>query len=180
MSSEASPAVGTIGGRFDHRLLATYYDEFRRIARRTLARSDSRITLQPTDLAHEAAMRLLKAGNISVIDETHFLALSARVIRSTLIDEVRRRRAAKRDVAMVTCWDDQAVVHDVVDLETFDGLIGKLEIIDADAAAVVHLRFYVGLTMVEIAGQLDISESTAVRRWRMARAWLLKELSAAS
>ncbi len=165
--------------RFDHRLLAAYYDEFRNISRRILKRSGSQITIQPTDLAHEAAMRLLRANNIVVKDETHFLALSARVIRTTLIDEVRRRRAAKRDVALVTCWDEEAGERSVVDFEVFDRLIERLEIIDADAATVVHLRFYVGLTMAEIAGELDVSESTAVRRWRVARAWLLKELSAA-
>lgn len=188
MVLRTDPANGETPDRFDHQLLASYYDEFRQIARRTLNRSDDRITIQPTDLAHEAAMRLLKSNNIAISDETHFLALGARVIRATLIDEVRRRRAAKRDVAMVTRWNDALDGGadggedrgDLVDLEAFDGLIGDLEVIDADAAAVVHLRFYVGLTMTEIARELAVSESTALRRWRVARAWLLKELSAAS
>lgn len=180
MTLDQSLASGTSVGRFDHALLSAYYDEFRRIARRTLNRCGHQITIQPTDLAHEAAMRLLKANNIQVSDETHFLALGARIIRATLIDEVRRRRAAKRDLMMVTRWDDRADSADLVDLEDFDRLIEGLELVDADAAAVVHLRFYVGLTMAEIGRELGISESTALRRWRLARAWLLKELSAAA
>ena len=177
MPSDAEPATDAAAARFDHGLLASYYQEFRQIARRALSRSGNLITIQPTDLAHEAAMRLLSTGPVPINDEAHFLALGARVIRTTLIDEVRRRRAAKRDVALVTRWDDHPEAALPVDLETFDRLIDDLAAIDAEAATVVQLRFYVGLTMGEIARELALSESTALRRWRLARAWLLKELA---
>ncbi len=177
MLSDADSPGHVISPRLDDGLLATYYQEFRRLARRALRGSDGRITLQPTDLAHEAALRLIGAGSLPIRDEAHFLALGARVIRTTLVDEIRRRRAAKRDVAMVTRWDERHEAPMHVDVEDFDRLLEKLAVIDAGAAAVVELRFYVGLTMTEIAGELDLSESTALRRWRLARAWLLKELA---
>ena len=80
-------------------------------------------------------------------------------------------------MALETRWDDRHEAAAPVDIETFDRLLDALAAIDADAAAVVQLRFYVGLTMAEIARELDLSESTALRRWRLARAWLLKELA---
>ncbi|WP_375391556.1 ECF-type sigma factor [uncultured Sphingomonas sp.] len=179
-ASEATVPAGeaTVPARIDAGFLAAYYQEFRLLARRVLRRSGGAVTIQPTDLAHEAAMRLLSRGVTPINDEAHFLALSARVIRATLIEEIRRRRAAKRDVALLTRWDDHDVAAATVDLEQFDRLLEDYAAIDADGAAVVQLRFYVGLTMAEIAEQLDCSESTALRRWRLARAWLLKELAA--
>ena len=178
MASDVDPSGNVASARLDDGLLAAYYQEFRRIARRTLNRSGARITIQPTDLAHEAAMRLLSNGTSPIRDEAHFLALGARVIRTTLIDEMRRRRAAKRDIALVTQWDDRHEAQAPVDFETFDHLLDDFAVIDPEAAAVVQLRFYVGLTMAEIGRELGISESTALRRWRVARAWLLKELAA--
>src|ERR1700748_1216312 len=88
----------------DAELLSSYYSELRKIARGVLSGADSRITIEPTELVNEAAARLLVAHHVHIRDEPHFLALSARPIRMTLIDEIRRRRAAKRDRAVVTVW----------------------------------------------------------------------------
>lgn len=170
---------GRSRGPVDHGLLSSYYGQFREVARRAMRRSGARLTIQPTDLVHEAVLRLLASSGVSIRDEAHFLALGARVIRVTLIDEIRRRKAAKRDAPVVTLWHDQDDVA-AIDIESFDGALDDLAEIDADAAAVVQLRFYVGLTMEEIARELAISESTALRRWRLARAWLFKELRAAA
>lgn len=177
MRIDVTSARDAAPARVDAGFLAAYYQEFRLLARRVLRRSGGAVTIQPTDLAHEAAMRLLSQGATPINDEAHFLALGARVIRSTLVEEIRRRRAGKRDVALLTRWDDQAGVAGTVDLERFDQLLDDYAAIDADGAAVVQLRFYVGLTMAEIARHLDCSESTALRRWRLARAWLLRELA---
>ena len=163
--------------RLDDGLLATYYQEFRKLARRQLGRSNRQITIDPTDLAHEAAVRMLSAVSVPVRDEAHLLALSSRVIRATLIDEIRRRRAAKRDVSMLTRWDDRHEKAVAVDLEAFDRLIDRLATIDSEASEIVQLRFYAGLTMAEIAREFGRSESTVLRRWRIGRAWLLKELA---
>jgi RNA polymerase sigma factor (TIGR02999 family) len=180
LSRVPEPAAGLpAGARVDDGLLARYYAEFREIARRVLRRSDARITIQPTDLAHEAALRLLGSPGVQINDENHFLALAARVIRVTLIDEIRRRSAAKRDGAVVTLWDDQDALAAPIDIAEFDQALDQLGQIEPESARIVELRFYVGLTMEEIARELAISESTALRRWRTARAWLFKELRAA-
>lgn len=163
----------------DQSMLSNFYGEFREVARRALRRCGGALTLQPTDLAHEAVLRLLAGNGVAIRNEAHFLALGVRVIRVTLIDEIRRRNAAKRDAPVVTLWEEDEVAAPI-DIEAFDGALDDLAEIDPDAAAVVQLRFYVGLTMEEIARELLISESTALRRWRLARAWLFKELRAAA
>lgn len=162
------------------RLFALHYQEFRSIARRVLNGSADRLQIQPTDLVHEAAIRLLGLDRIRPRDHSHFLALSARVMRQTLIDEVRRNAARKRQMpGAVTMWlDGEFPAEASFDLEVFDDLLTRLAVIDADRAQVVELRFFAGLTLEEIAEFLKISESTVQRRWRGARAWLLSELTA--
>ena len=158
------------------RLLAAYYSEFRLIAREVLRRNAAPITLQPTDLVHEAALRLIANHDLHINDEAHFLALGAHVMRATLIDEIRRRKAAKRDGGVSMKWDG---VDDGFDIEQFDGVLERLATFEPEGAKIVELRFYVGLTMDEISRVLAISESTVHRRWRSARAWLAKEMAAA-
>ena len=161
------------------RLFALHYDEFRGVARRVLNSSADRLQIQPTDLAHEAAIRLLGLDRIHLRDHVHFLALSARIMRQTLIDEVRRRGARKRTGPQaVTMWiEHDAAPERAFDIEEFDDLLTRLATIDADRARVVELRFFAGLTLTEVANYLDVSLSTVERRWRGARAWLLNELS---
>jgi RNA polymerase sigma factor (TIGR02999 family) len=135
------------------------------------------LALQPTDLAHEAALRILKLDRIDWQGRTHFLALSARVMRQTLLDEVRRFKAGKRQpVEVVTQWP-LGGGRPALPLEALDEALERLFKIDADRARVVELRFYAGLTLEEIAETLAVSESTIVRRWRAARAWLLQALA---
>ncbi len=159
------------------RLLSAYYDEFRSVARRVLRDDGGQLALQPTDLAHEAAIRILKLDRIDWHGRTHFLALSARVMRQTLLDEVRRFRAGKRQpVEVMTQWP-LGGGRQALSLERLDDALERLFEIDADRARVVELRFYAGLTLEEIAQTLAVSESTIVRRWRAARAWLLQALA---
>lgn len=161
------------------RLLAAHYAEFRRIARRVLRDDGGKLALQPTDLAHEAALRILKLEGMDWRDRAHFLATSARIMRQTLMDEVRRHRARKRQTPpIVTLWCEPGR-GGVFDLEAFDQVLARLFQVDADRARIVELRFYAGLTMTEVAATLDVSESTVERRWHAARAWLLSALEAA-
>lgn len=160
-------------------LLALYYDEFRAIARRVLNGEPGRMHLQPTDLVHEAAIRMIHSNGLAAGDQSHFLALAARVMRTTLIDEVRRHKAAKRGGDVMTLMTDFADAAATMDIENFDGTLDRLAMVDADAARIVELRFYTGLTMLEIASHLDLSERTVHRRWQSARAWLLKEMQVA-
>jgi len=157
-------------------LLALHYQEFRTVARRVLCDDGRRLAMQPTDLAHEAALRILKLTRIDWRDRSHFLALSARVMRQTLIDEVRRFNAAKRQTPEVTTWLDGPDSPRALPIERLDDALSALFAIDADRAQVVELRFYGGLSMAEIAHETGVSESTVERRWRSARAWLLSEL----
>ena len=92
----------------------------------------------------------------------------------TLIDEIRRRKAAKRDVDIDVGRKPRGRRADRH--RRCDRSLDDLAEIEPEAAMIVQLRFYVGLTMEEIAAELRISESTALRRWRLARAWLFKEL----
>jgi RNA polymerase sigma factor (TIGR02999 family) len=161
-------------------LLALCYQEFRAIARRVLSGDGDRLQIQPTDLAHEAALRMIRSTSIAPVDQAHFLALGARVMRMTLIDELRRQKSIKRHGEFVTLWEDVAANDaPALDLELFDDALNRLTDVDAEAARVVELRFYVGLTLEEIARTMVLSESTVQRRWRSARAWLFKELDAA-
>ncbi len=156
------------------RLLSAYYDEFRSVARRVLRDDGARLALQPTDLAHEAAIRILKLDRIDWRDRTHFMALSARVMRQTLLDEVRRFKAGKRQQPEVLTQWPVGGARKPLPLDLLDEALEQLFTIDADRARVVELRFFAGLTLAEIAHALEVSESTIVRRWRGARAWLLR------
>ncbi len=160
------------------KLLSLHYQEFRNIARKVLNGEADRLQIQPTDLAHEAAIRVLGLERMTWQDRTHFLALSAKVMRQTLIDEVRRYKAQKRRPPdVMTLWvDPDAVAHPIMDLDVFDDVLQRLAKVDPDRARIVELRFYAGLTLEEIASVLEVSVSTVQRSWRAARAWLLKEL----
>ncbi len=160
------------------KLLSLHYQEFRNIARKVLNGEADRLQIQPTDLAHEAAIRVLGLERMTWQDRTHFLALSAKVMRQTLIDEVRRYKAQKRRPPdVMTFWvDPEAVAHPIMDLDVFDDVLQRLAKVDPDRARIVELRFYAGLTLEEIASVLEVSVSTVQRSWRAARAWLLKEL----
>ncbi len=158
-------------------LLAMHYQEFRAVARRVLRDDGGQLAMQPTDLAHEAALRILKLARIDWRDRAHFLALSARVMRQTLIDEVRRFRASKRQTPEITTWLDSSDSPKLLPIDRLDDALTTLFSIDADRARVVELRFYGGLTVAEIAHETGVSESTVERQWRAARAWLLAELT---
>lgn len=167
--SAATPAAD------QKQLLAEHYDEFRRVARGVLNGDAQALQLQPTDLAHAAAIKIFSLNRIDLQGRTHFLSLSARIMRQILMDEVRRVRAAKRQVPPVTTfWPGEE--NAALDLEALDAALSKLETIDADRARLVEQRFFAGLTIEEIAAAEGKSESTLKRQWRAARAWLIHEL----
>lgn len=157
-------------------MLAQYYDEYRRIARALLSRDAAAAVIQPTELAHEAAMRIMQLDRMEVADRAHFLSLAARVMRQVLIDEVRRHRARKRQAPVMTQWPGETEAPGF-DLADFDDALARLQAVDPERAWVVEQRFYAGLTLEQIAVAGGRSESTVKRQWRVARAWLLEELS---
>lgn len=160
------------------RLLALYYQDLRGIAQRILRQDNAAALLQPTELAHEAAMRLMKFERMDWQSVTHFLATAARVMRQALIDEVRRALAQKRqDGRLLTAWPDAAPTDTGIDLEALDRALTRLEAISPDRARVVELRIFAGLSIEEIAAVQGVSERTVKRQWQVARIWLTAELA---
>lgn len=158
-------------------LLTHLYTDVHAIAVRQLNRErDS--TLRPTALVHEAYLRLAALREIRLQDRTHFLSMAARVSRQALIDEARRRRAAKRDGGdPVTLSDtnlgDPGQSFDAIDV---DELLTELEHFDALAAEIVALRVFGGLSIEEVAAYKEVSVATVNRRWAAGKAWLAREL----
>ena len=160
------------------RLLDLCYTELRTIARRMLSGDQAARRLQPTELAHEAAIRLLKLDHMEWRDRAHFLATAATVMRQALLDEVRRFRAGKRQLPpAITTVFDAGVSTLELDLEALDLSLRRLGAVSAERARLVELRFFVGLSIEEAAEVLGSSSATVKRQWDVARAWLLRDLS---
>ncbi|HEV2747845.1 MAG TPA: ECF-type sigma factor [Allosphingosinicella sp.] len=157
------------------RLLAELYDELRAAASRLLRRDAPFLTLEPTDLVNEAALRVMKLDSMSWQDRQHFFATGARILRQAMIDAIRRRRSAKRHVPTLLFADEDSGSD--VDVEALDAAVTRLEAVSPELARIVELRFFVGLGVTEIAAVTETSESTIKRRWRTARLWLAAELA---
>jgi RNA polymerase sigma factor (TIGR02999 family) len=166
-------------------LLPLVYDELRRLAGQRLAQEKPGQTLQATALVHEAYLRLVAGGNGSVprarrfADSPHFFAVAAEAMRRILIEQARRKGRQKRgggldreafDVAQVAAPEPR---HDLLAL---DEALDRLAAADAQAAELVKLRYFVGLTLAEAAVVLNVSSRSADRLWAYARAWLRQAL----
>lgn len=171
MDADGAAAAG-------ERLLTQCYEDMRRVARRILAGDGMAAAIQPTDLAHEAAIRLiLSDASIAVEDRGHMLALAARTMRRILIDEARKAGAAKRRVPeLMTMWPGSSST--MIDLSDLDEALTALHAYSDSHAAIVEMRFTLGLTVEETARQTGIPERTVKRRWQVARAWLHDYLQA--
>ena len=157
-------------------MLAACYADMRRIARRIMAHDQVRRVLQPTELANEAAIRLLRANLKDVHDQGHMLALAARNMRQVLIDEARKRLADKRQaVGMMTLWPDDNQ-HRMIDVEDLDRALAALATYSPEHAQIVELRFMLGLSLEETIKASGLSQRTVSRRWQAARLWLLDHL----
>jgi RNA polymerase sigma factor (TIGR02999 family) len=159
-------------------LLTHFYRDIHAIAVRQLHQERSS-SLRPTALVHEAYLKLASLREMRLQDRTHFLSMAARVSRQVLIDEARRRRAAKRDGGDPVTFSDTNLgepdqEHDAIDL---DELLTELERFDALAAEIVSLRVFGGLSIDEVASAKEISVATVSRRWAIGKAWLTRELS---
>jgi RNA polymerase sigma factor (TIGR02999 family) len=164
-------------------LVPLVYDELRRLARNYLRRERPDHTLQPTALVHEAFERLVDQRNVEWEGRSHFLAIAAIAMRRLLLQHAEKRRAAKRGGGQqILTLDDTAAA-------LFGGQIDLGEILDLNAclqrlaeleprhAQLVELRVFAGMTMAECATHLGISLRTAERDWRVASAWLRRELA---
>jgi RNA polymerase sigma-70 factor, ECF subfamily len=161
-------------------LMPVVYPELRRIARKHLARGFRPDTLESAVLVNEAYLKLIRAHDIRCENRYQFFALCARIIRRIVVDHARNRLYAKRGGGAVQiAIDDEVMGAPVkeVDVLALDGALAALAKIDPRKARVVELRYFGGLTVEEAAEALRISPETAKRDWKMAKAWLLRELT---
>ena len=162
------------------KLVPQVYQELRRLAKRQMRREHPDHTLQTTALINEAYLRLVDLRNVQWQNRAHFFALCARLMRRILVDFARSRHYAKRGGgAQPVSLDESLVVSPAhsTDLVAVDDALKALTKVDARKAQVVELRFFGGLTVKEAAEALKVSSETIQRDWKLAKAWLLRELS---
>lgn len=160
--------------------VAAMYAELRRVAAAMMRRERPGQTIQATALVHEAYLRLAHAEPVWH-DDREFVAIAARVMRQILVDRARARGAQKRWAALdrVSLADSLAIAAEPsAMLPALDEALERLEHIDPEQARIIELRFFGGLTVDEAAAVIGISAATLKRRWSLARAWLLRELTA--
>jgi RNA polymerase sigma-70 factor (ECF subfamily) len=159
------------------RLLETVYAELRALAQVRMNQERREHTLQATALVHEAYIRLIGRDDLAIHGRASFFHAAAEAMRRILIDHARKRGAVKRGGGARPIRDvmDLASDENLGEALALDELILRLEGEDPQAAAVVRLRFYAGLSVEQAASVLDISPRTVKREWSYARAWLLKE-----
>lgn len=181
-SSESSSPSSAPSSADDRRALdavfSEAYEELRRLAAR-VRQGDPSATLSPTALVNEAWLKLADSPHIAHTSRLHFKRIAARAMRQVLIEAARRRQADKRGggLAFVTFEDSIGQSVTAVDeLLALDEALDRLSSLSPRQATLVEARFFGGLELKEAATLLDISEATAVRDWRSARAWLAVEL----
>jgi RNA polymerase sigma factor (TIGR02999 family) len=161
-------------------LIPLVYHELHRLAHRYMGRERSAHTLQSTALVHEAYERLINLKDVNWKNRAHFFAVSAQVMRRILVDYARSRRYSKRggEWRQVPLNEAVAVFRDHrTDIVALDDALQALAGIDPRKNRVVEMRFFGGLSIKETAEVLNVSEETVVRDWRLAKVWLLRQLS---
>ena len=170
-------------------LMPLVYNELRKAARRHMRNERPDHTLEATALVNEVYLRLSKLTNIDWRDRAHFFAVAAQMMRRFLVDAARTRTRVKRGglirrVAHSSTFDldtlpDAASVRDR-ELIDIDDALDVLAHVDARKARVIELRFFGGLSVAETAAALDVSPQTVLRDWKLARAWMMRELGEAA
>ena len=164
-------------------LLPLIFPELHRIAERYFQRERRDHTLQPTALVNEVYLRLVNQRLADCRDRAQFLGVAAFLMRRILVNHARGRQTAKRGIGQhpVTLEDSMLVAEQKAEeLLSIDQALVRLAELDASQARVVEMRFFGGMSFEEIAEVLDISVPTVKRRWASARAWLRRELAAAT
>jgi len=162
------------------RLTPLVYAELRRMARRYMAKERPGNSLQATALVNEAFLRLVEVDNVRWQDRAHFFAVSAQVMRRILVDAARARGSDKRGGGAVRVDLNESV--DAMPgrsraLVALDEALDALARFDTRKAKVVEMRFFGGMSVEETAEVLGISAPSVLRDWKLARAWLMREMS---
>jgi RNA polymerase sigma factor (TIGR02999 family) len=161
-------------------LMPLVYDEIRNMAHFRLMSEKADHTLSTTDLVHEAYLKLVEFNRIEWENRSHFFAIASQVIRNILVDYAVKKKAQKRggDRKRVTLGTQKEKTEtDLHDVLSIHEALKKLSDVDERQVRVVECRFFGGLTLEETAKALGISAPTVSRDWKMARAWLNRELS---
>lgn len=160
-------------------LIPLVYQELHRLAHRYMAGEQPGETLQTTALVHEVYLRLVDVRAVDWQGRAHFYALCARMMRRVLVDFARSRTYQKRGGGAAHVQLEEALTVSAVvgsELLDVDDALRRLSELDARKSQVVELRFFGGLTVEETAVALKVSPETVMRDWRLAKAWLTREL----
>ena len=151
-------------------LLPLVYDELRRIARRYMGQQPDGHTLQTTALIHEAYLRLLGQEEKHWENRAHFFGVAAQAMRHILVDYAVRGRQPNDEAAFVS--DERAA-----EVVALDDALAELAQLSLRQSQVVELRYFGGLSVIEVAAVLQVSTDTITRDWNQAKAWLYRALS---
>ncbi len=161
------------------KLLPLVYADLRAMAARLLA-GESATTLHPTELLHDTLLKVLRVDALQIVDRQHFFNAFARLMRHLIVDRVREAKAEKRggDLERVDLIElvNLPLPHDI-DIEKLHSAIDDLEVVEPRLAHIVELRYFVGLTMQDIAKALEVDKRTVYRGWAVARAWLQTQVA---
>jgi RNA polymerase sigma factor (TIGR02999 family) len=162
------------------KLIPLVYAELHKQAKRYLKGERQDHTLQTTALVNEAYLRLIDSSKVRWQNRAHFFAVAAQLMRRILVDFARSRNYQKRGGGAQQVSLEQAMVissEKNEDLVALDDALQSLAVIDERKAKIVEMRFFGGLSVEETAEVLKVSPDTVMRDWRLAKVWLLKELS---
>jgi RNA polymerase sigma factor (TIGR02999 family) len=161
------------------RLVPLVHNELRRIARRHMRHERGEHTLQASALVNEAYLRLIELNQVQWQNRVHFFAMASRIMRRILVDAARAKAYQKRGGGAQRVSLDGALVVEAggQDFVALDDALKALEAIDPRKCQVVEMRFFGGLSVDETAEALAVSEGTVMRDWRLAKAWLARELT---
>ena len=162
------------------KLMPLVYEELHRLARRYMAGERPGHTLQTSALVNEAYLRLVDVKNLNWQNRAHFFGVSAQLMRRILVDFARSRRSLKRGGETVTISLEEGPIASRArgaDVVALDDALKSLAEIDPRRSRVVELRFFGGLSAEESAEVLKVSPETVLHDWKLAKVWLLRELS---
>jgi RNA polymerase sigma factor (TIGR02999 family) len=163
-------------------LVPLVYDQLRALARHLLRGERRAQTLQPTALVHEAYLRLAALNRIGWRGRTHFLAMAATIMRRILVEHARRAQALKRGADAVRVGLNEmneganASEASLLDVLALDEALERLRERSPRQSRVAEMRVFAGMTFEEVGRALDVSDRTVKADWKVARAWLAREL----
>ncbi|HKE94960.1 MAG TPA: ECF-type sigma factor [Povalibacter sp.] len=170
---------GSMGTEAVNALFQVTYDDLKRLAHERLRRNQPVTALNTTSLVHESYLRFLAASHLDLEDRSHFMVYAARVMRSVIVDTVRRRSAQRRggdEVHLTLGTAMENVIAKEDELLQMDEALTELGRVDPQLVEIVEMRYFAGLSVEEVAQHMGLSPRTVFRQWDKARLVLLDAL----